>query len=260
MSAEDDLILRLRAGQREGWSIERQRGECQCYLEELRPLAVWAYSHYLNISGNRNIGDAAEFIEHYENSWSDFLLNAAGALETTLKDPALTYKQQLLIGWHCPEYPLWLPFASRHEILVLVARAETWMSSTINEEYLHCFRTQAISSKLPRALARRKPIFAMMDYCYEDTHSETAEFLGYPARTPAGLIQLAKRYDYDIVFLTMRNDSIVPTQPFNVKSMSVSQIIKDLNAIIEREILRCPARWLLWPSVDRRWVGVDYAA
>jgi hypothetical protein len=31
-----------------------------------------------------------------------------------------------------------------------------------------------------------------------------------------------------------------------------------VNATLERSIFAAPARWLLWASIDRRWLDVDY--
>ena len=52
------------------------------------------------------------------------------------------------------------------------------------------------TSPCPRALKAGRPVFAMFDYCYPDSHSLVTEFLGRPARTPAGLLLLARRFGY----------------------------------------------------------------
>jgi hypothetical protein len=263
-SAEDHFILRLREGQQEGWTINEQQKECMQFLAGYHALArkaSWAYNHYLRVTGNHPDSDPSSFIEQYLQSWCDFLLNAAtGHTLRDIKEPPLNYNHQLLIGWHCPEYPLWLPYASRHDILVLIARPDTWMSKIVGGKHLYFFRAQKLSSTLPRAFREGKPVFAMMDYCYNETVSINADFLGYPAKTPAGLLYLAQRYKYEIVFLTMRGRLGIAKDCFPADSYQIEECAVRINKLIENEILRQPARWLLWPSVDNRWIGVNYAA
>jgi lauroyl/myristoyl acyltransferase len=125
-------------------------------------------------------------------------------------------------------------------------------------ELQYSFRGVNGHSALEHRFREGQPIVAMIDYCYEGTSHVMADFLGYPARTPTGVFAFARRHEYRISVMTWRDGAIVVADSFDAASASIEVNVQRVNTTVEREILARPERWLLWPSVDRRWSGVDY--
>lgn len=207
------------------------------------------------------MGDSPGPVEVYHRhieAWREFLLAAArgrgpGDVIPAGADPA----RGLFFGWHFPEYPLWLENMSRWGLLLLVARVSAWMEETTGREALCNFRDPALNLAIPRALKAGRPIFAMFDYCYADSHSVTTRFLGRPTRTPGGLLHLARRFGYQAHVVTVRDGLPVILDSFNPAGLTVEEGAQRINAAIESEILRDPTRWLLWPIAEDRWMSEE---
>jgi lauroyl/myristoyl acyltransferase len=163
----------------------------------------------------------------------------------------------LTVGWHFPEYPYHLQSAVSAGALILVAQRSDWMYSAVPHSNLFCFRGTESMTPLVRAFRNGRQVVVMMDYCYDETSHTVVNFLGYPARTPSGVLTLAARFGYQI---TSGNHtercSLVEAKVTGTKS--VPELALAINSHLEQEILAAPAEWLLWASVDRRWIGVDY--
>ena len=200
----------------------------------------------------------ASFEEGYLAAWSDFYLYAAHAhggarLLAPDVEPGTVY-----LTWHMPEYPLLLGHLRRFAPLVLIAQDADWMTRSLGEENLLPFRPQLDMSRLAEGLAARRPIAAMIDYCYDETRHVETPFLGYPARTPSGLFVLAARCDYAVCVAGVRDGVAVELVRLDPVPSDPVECAAAVNTAVESEICADPSRWLLWPSVDRRWSGVDY--
>jgi lauroyl/myristoyl acyltransferase len=79
--------------------------------------------------------------------------------------------------------------------------------------------------------------------------------LGQRCKTPSGIVELALRYSYRINFIPA-NVSISDANFESVALESkVGNVINAMNKCIEQDLLKNPTSWLLWPSLDRRWVN-----
>ena len=190
-------------------------------------------------------------------AWRDSILhlvNQGSSLEIQI--PA-DLAGMLLVGWHFPEHLGLIPFILRRDILCLVASEESWMEEMRRQNCIYCFRGGPVSSLLPRAFHAGRPVFAMFDHCYESSRHIITEFLSYPARTPTGILELAARHRYRVGLVSARGRIIKVIQSFPA-TPDIRATVLTLNRTLEKEILRRPARWLLWPAVPQRWIGVDY--
>ncbi len=214
--------------------------------------ALWVYRQ---CSGHPGLTEPPElfYLRHLE-AWRQFLLAAArGRGPGDAVPEASRGPRKLFFGWHFPEYPLWLENMARWGLLLLVARVSSWMEETTGREALCNFRDPALSLAIPRALKAGRPIFAMFDYCYPDSHAVASEFLGRTSRAPAGLLHLARRFGYEVQVVSARDGlpSILAT--FDPAELSIEGAARRVNAAIESEILRDPSRWLLWAIAEDRW-------
>ena len=96
-------------------------------------------------------------------------------------------------------------------------------------------------------------MFAMMDHCYPDSNRIVTDFLGRPAGAPAGLLKLARRFGYEAQLLSQRDGQPLVLDAFAPADFDVVTCVKRINAVIEKEILRDPPRWLLWALAGDRW-------
>ncbi len=196
----------------------------------------------------------AEIYYRQIESWREYLLAAARGRGPGEVVPAGSrLERALYLGWHFPEYPLWLENLSRWGLLILVARLAAWMEETTGRDALCDFRDPALNLALPRALKAGRPVFAMFDYCYPDSHALETEFLGLPARTPAGLLLLARRFGYTVHVVSVREGLPAILDTFDPAALPVEECARRINATLEAEILRDPPRWLLWPMGEERW-------
>lgn len=87
-----------------------------------------------------------------------------------------------------------------------------------------------------------------------DVRSENIPFIGVPAKTPLGLIEIGKRYN--AIFLTafIRKDKKSGKHIINVEEIpddkSIEEILQIYNERLEKEILVAPEQW---PWVHKRW-------
>jgi len=95
----------------------------------------------------------------------------------------------------------------------------------------------------------------MFDYCYPDSHAVSSQLLGRASRTPAGLLHLARRFGYEIQVVSARDGLPLILETFDPAELSVEEAARRINAAIESEILRDPARWLLWAIAEDRWTS-----
>jgi hypothetical protein len=170
--------------------------------------------------------------------------------------PDLT--RRVLVTWHFPEYPLLLPLVGRQEALVLIAKQAAWLDAASQGAELCLFRQPGGAMTVARAFRSHRPVVAMLDYCYDETASVVASFCGYPARTPAGVFHLAHRFGYELVMVELNAYGEPAIADSFVPDADVAAAAARVNAVLERSIFTAPPRWLLWASVDRRWLGVNY--
>ena len=217
--------------------------------------AEWAYRHYLKKTHQTNFEQ--NFKDDFLNSWYQFYLNTIYRVEQ-FEPPNENLQKTVFIGWHFPEYPRLAEMVDQMNILVLIASEHSWLLENMKEENVLLFRKEGVSSKLIRALANHRPIYAMLDYCYSTSQSLDVDFLGYPAKTPFGLIKLAIKYGYQFRFVNMRDKELVIKKFEGPDQSDVHDVLEFYNKEIEAAIMEAPSRWLLWPSVDNRWRDVNY--
>lgn len=254
---EDDVILDLADKLSKNSPISH---ECLNYASQYDFLArksYWAYEHFCTRMGHE-ILSPAWFQQRYLEAWSDFFLSAAQASRgQRLILPKVETQKKIFIVWHFPEYPLLLPAVRDINALVLIAQQAQWMKLAAGENHLFNFLTAKNNLQLIRAFRLNQPIVAMMDYCYENTSCSEIEFLSYKAKTPNGLIKLAKRYQYTIEIISLTDGLVQVLDSIPTPLYSMHDILSLINNLIEKAILSNPPRWLLWPSVDNRWIGVN---
>lgn len=194
-----------------------------------------------------------EFENRFLDALADFMLNTSTLAAELPYENAPDLPRTLYVSWHFPEYPLGVPEMIRRNALQLVARHAGWMDPMAAAGCMHVFKTDKQSSAIPRAFREGRAVFAMMDYFYEGGVNVEADFFGLPARVPAGVLKLAERFDYRVCFLSKRPGCIAGIDEFSVKATGIEAAARRINARLEAEILRDPARWLLWPNAASRW-------
>jgi hypothetical protein len=249
---EDAAVTELRSLMRSGASEDEVQARSILLAQGYDGVARKAQWVYRTCQGDA-AGAAAFYYRHLE-AWREYLLAAArGRGPGAIVPEGSSQERALYFGWHFPEYPLWLENMSRWGVLLLVARVSEWMAETAGRDALCNFRDPALNLAVPRALKAGRPIYAMFDYCYPDSHSVETEFLGRASRTPVGLLQLARRFGYQAHFVSVRDGLPVLLDTFDPAAFPIEQCAARLNALIETEIRRDPTRWLLWPMGEERW-------
>jgi hypothetical protein len=254
----DDSVI-LEEVRRYSGDRKKQRVCCDRILAQAKPIArkaLWAYSHYLLRTG-QDAHVEPTFIEGYLHAWRDSILYLANGADHLKFDVVGDLSHTVIAGWHFPEHTALISKVAEANALVLVAEEQAWMRPLRERNCLYCFR-EGFSLALPRALSAGRPVFAMFDFCYPETRHIITDFLSYPTRMPAGLLQLARRYNYALRLASIRGRKIQFVANISSQDRDETQIAAELNRKLEREILRRPERWLMWPSVDQRWIGVDY--
>jgi len=163
-----------------------------------------------------------------------------------------------ILGWHFPEYPGLVTYATRQDMLCLLADSPIWLKHLADSGCTHVFRQSRNQLKLVRALKEGRPIYAMIDHIYPGSPSLTVSFLGYDTRVPSGPFELASRFGYQCSLLTMPREGRVKS--ISVPKGTAAEMAKTATDMLAAEILQIPSRWLMWPAVDQRWVDVDYDA
>lgn len=195
------------------------------------------------------------FIDGYLESWEVFFLRASKIYSQNRPLGLRFDNSRIYATWHFPEYPSFVRGLVDSSATILLARDVPWIKRIIPSERLIVFRSSAVR-KLSHVFQSRLPVVFMFDYCYAETRSLSSNFLGFPCKTPIGLLQLSIRYDYAVSFLTSEGVTLKEIQldGFDSSSLDKVQSMADnLNELVQAEILKSPPRWLLWPSIDSRW-------
>jgi len=220
---------------------------------------AWAYFHYYRRIKEKPRYDYDQFLYKHGKAWDDFLLSAAkvicGCGQISIETLNIS-KKNMYLTWHFPEYPLFSKLFSSNS-LVFIARDAAWMQKTLKKDNLFNFKKSKLKTILKK-FQEGYPVTAMMDFCYPETNSINTTFLGYPARTPVGILKLGYQYGYNINVLGWNGTSPEILATFNSHDCSLYDQVSIINNKFEKNILRDPTVWLLWSSVDHRWVGVDY--
>jgi len=227
--------------------------------DKLIKKAAWAYYHFIK---KNNISSVElDFEKHFAFSWEMFnyyaTFNYNPIKNSPLKDECL------YLCWHFPEYPLLLKSISKNEALILVADDNEGLLNIVDKGKIYNFRDNQFSSRLVHSFKKKIPIICMFDYCYSASKYIYSDFLGYPSKTPYGIIKLARLYNYQLnlvvdVDIDIDVDKTHVTQMNIPNSDSLQATIDFINKKIETKILEIPSRWLLWPSIDNRWQNVNY--
>ena len=221
--------------------------------EKLIKKAQWSYYHFIKKNDCPFV--ELDFEKHFANSWEQFNQYAISDKKTP-EDFTLN-NATLYLCWHFPEYPLLLKSVAKSDMLILVADNSEWIINSISEEKIYNFRESNFKSKLIHSFKKRIPIICMFDYYYSSSKYIISNFLGYPSKTPYGVIKLALLFEYSISLITDKKEtSIIPVNEIDLNSLQ--KTIDFINKKIETSILEIPSRWLLWPSIDNRWQNVDY--
>jgi hypothetical protein len=167
-------------------------------------------------------------------------------------DLDLPTNKTLFVGWHFPEYPLLMNYGARSNVLVLIARLTVWMKDFEPSGCLFNFREAPSAKPLVQAFRSGRCVFAMMDHCYPETASVRSRLLDHPVRTPSGALKLAERFGYDVCFLSPRSSGIKVIDTFPARELGVEGSAQRINDVLGREILRDPARWLMWINLPGR--------
>jgi hypothetical protein len=237
-----------------GEDAERVAALCREAVPAFAPLArkaAWALARARE--GMPELGDPPSgFASDFVRSWLRFFVHAAEASRgRRLALPIGIRRRHLYVAWHFPEYPLLMPNLVGTGAAVLVAQRARWMEVATPGVARIDFLSSPHAVK-PR-FARGDPIVAMLDYCYDATSAVVAPFLGHPARTPAGLLAYTARFGYDLTVVSVRPDRSAAATQLDIGDAGPRELAERVNRAIAQEIRLAPARWLLWPSVDRRW-------
>lgn len=222
--------------------------------------AAWAYRHVLRRRHEAERG-MTSFQAAYAAAVRDHALFALdpAALPVAVELPG-KLDHVLIVGWHFPEHVCLLDAALHFGVLVLSAGPAPWLAKLAAAGLVLNFRDRRCPVRLARWMAAGRPVYAMADHCYPETVSTIVPFLSYPARTPVGVFRLAERYGYAVEVLAPRDGGRRATlrRIGRTPDTGADDLCRDATAAIEAEILRSPDRWLMWPAVDKRWIGATY--
>ena len=220
--------------------------------EKLSKKSLWVLNKLISMGVNFN--KIENFRANFYRSWVLYYLNASSVNKQACQINFNHDTPTLYLTFHFPKYPLLMNFANTHDLLIIVANDSIWMSHFIeNKSNLYNFRAKKLSSKLPDAFRKKKSILAMFDYCYESSRYITSNFLGINVKSPYAILLLAKRFNYKIKFLSYSNGFNADTCSFE----NISMLTQDINNLISEEIYNHPSNWLLWASLDTRWLLND---
>jgi hypothetical protein len=222
--------------------------------------AGWAYRRAASRCGRPALSRGVFELWHLdawrEHGW--YAGQAAAGVRIAASVPDL--RRTLLVTWHLPEYPLLLPLLAEQRALVLVAEVSPWLgaAAAASGADLCPFRRPGAGFEILRAFRDGRPVAAMLDYCYDETASVVADFCGYPARTPIGVFRVGYRFGYTTLFVQIDETGRVAVLDRFPCARDPVTAARRVNRVLERVIFDAPPRWLLWASVDRRWIGTDY--
>lgn len=260
---EEACIEGLRSLSSSGVGDDELRAAARAMIRRFRPVIRQALSVYRAVlpAAASTPRGAGGFLRAHSRAWSDYLIACASAPQSKVRIPdACRGSRHLFLGWHFPEFPSWLGCARATETVVLLGREVRWIEELVGADQVCCFRSGAGVRMLGRAFHDGRPVFAMLDHCYPDTRGATATaFLGRSARTPTGVIELARRFDYDLQVVAPRSGGIAIVDGFHSADADVTESAQRVSHAIEREIASDPPRWLLWSLLHERWIGAQSA-
>jgi hypothetical protein len=252
---EDDLVAALKKMSCLPHVASRLRRWLMTPMDREMRKAYWAY---VKAAERLNMPHRATFELEYLESWVDYYLHAATvvASDSTITNSAK--ERTIFLTWHHPEAPLLMAKIKSLGALTLIAQEAHWMLELMGSGNTLLFRNPSSSISLLKAFRKGRSIACMIDYCYDETVNVKAPFLGYQASTPSGLLILASRFGYQIDFVSYKNKGIFKVASTHASNRTSQDLAAWINTHLEHEIIAEPARWLLWPSVDRRWRDVQY--
>ncbi|MDO9048871.1 MAG: hypothetical protein Q7U66_14220 [Methylobacter sp.] len=252
---EDDLVAALKNMSCAPHMVSRLRRWLIPHMDREMHKAYWAY---VKAAERLNMPYRATFELEYLESWADYYLHAATAVASDASTLDGAKERTILLTWHHPEAPLLMAKIQSLGALTLIAQEARWMLELMGAGNTLLFRNPSSGISLLKAFRKGQTIACMMDYCYDETVNVKIPFLGYQAATPAGLLMLASRFGYQIDFISYKNNSACIIASTHARNRTAEDLAVWINALLEHEIIAEPTRWLLWPSVDRRWRGVQY--
>ncbi len=254
---EDDLVATLKNMPSEPYVINRLSRWLMVSMNDEIRKAYWAYG---KAAERLNLPQRFTFELEYLTSWSEYYLHAATSVASDTTTVLDSVKEHTILAtWHHPEAPLLMSEIKRIGALTLIAQEARWMVDLMGASNTLLFRDNPSSAiHLLRAFRKGRSIACMIDYCYDETVNVEAPFLGYQSATPIGLLMLASNFGYkiDLVSYKYNNACIIASE--YASNWKAEDLAIWINSHLESEIISEPARWLLWPSVDRRWRNVRY--
>lgn len=215
--------------------------------ESLARKAQWCYSHVVNSFDSAN---SSNLEQGFLAGWIEYYLGAAG-LRALLTPTWRMSSATLYVCWHMPEYPRVLEWVVKQDALILAAREAAWMRRIAGKQGMANFMSGERFAII-EAIRESRSIVTMLDYWYAGTRSVESRFLGSNCYTACGIVQLALNNGYSICLLSISADGRVTEEPMPISS-NLQALIDAINAGLSQCIMEDPARWLLWPSLDRRW-------
>ncbi|HZG18620.1 MAG TPA: hypothetical protein VE092_01285 [Herbaspirillum sp.] len=217
------------------------------------PMVLKANDNYQNTCRRLGI-EAIEsklFIAGYLDSCYENAILAAEAAEITPHTVLDGGDRCLYICWHFRDYPAIRKELFKIKPLILIAQDADWLVELTNAGFTFNFRTAKNFLRLIRSMKSGRPLVAMFDYCYEETRHISIDFLSYNARTPVGILHLAKRYGYRIQILGTQSGEIGTLKRISCIE-DVEVIAKEINKFLTAEIMAAPTHWIMWPALDQR--------
>lgn len=247
---EDRWIATLAAGSDRAVSTRVHAEIAEAYGSLARK-AVWMVDHLRR----RGVSLAPVAAEEHIVAWHGFVASAAAALRGDGNRAEIGRHPTVYLSYHHSSYPLLARSVLEAGVHVLVARDVPWLQA-IGGRLINFMERPG---DVLRACQRGDSVFAMMDYCYEKTRSARyISFLSYPARTPTGILSLARRYGLGVTLLTHDGKVDGQVERDVVRGMTVDELALWINRRIEERVTSEPAQWLMWASLDRRFQHVDY--
>ncbi|ANP90593.1 hypothetical protein BA011_32315 (plasmid) [Rhizobium leguminosarum] len=191
------------------------------------------------------------FETEYLNSWAEYYFYAAGAKRCSGSNDFPP--KRIYLAWHQPEAPRLMAWIARLGALTLLAQQARWMVDLMGEGNTLLFRSRGSLARLMRSLKGGQPVACMFDYCYAETASVDAMFLGFSSRTPSGLLTLAARFGYELVLVSYLDGDARIVATVDAAGQPPKELASLINHHLQQQILRDPSRWLLWPSLNSRW-------
>lgn len=247
---EDECIDIIRAGLAQGNVEASISSVCRNYFPVAKK-SQWVYSEWIRRkgSGHENLDD---FILAHLKAWCRFVVNATSQVRIAKHIDPIQLKRKLFVTWHSPSYPLCIDWLTEHGVLILLARRAPWLQRVADAGCAFYFRDSNLLS-LARTFRSGRPILAMMDHCYAGTRACRSSFLSFNVSSPIGLYELANRFGYQVEFVNISEGAVNFTPTFTSK-LNPPEQARRVDVLIEDEVNRKPADWLLWATLPSRCV------